>query len=294
MVPKDVPLALSFWFYDMRIFNKSSQAHNFLQNEAIHSRWLSDYLNSDIDRFYDLAFDYIVAKVNSSSKPSSSILDAGCGYCHHTARLVRRCNGSIVAVDFSDSALSAGKRTIASTGTQNRVSLVKGDLTALQFESERFDAVICWGVLMHIPNLEAALNELVRVLRPGGYMVLCENNMRSLDARIRIAAIRALRAIVHRNKNTTSVLTDRGLEAWYSMASGGLMVRLTNMNYLINFLAKAELKLVERRAGQFSEAYVNLPNRGLKRMIYQVNEWYFRLNLWPSLAHGNILLFRKA
>jgi ubiquinone/menaquinone biosynthesis C-methylase UbiE len=276
----------------MKMFSKSNQSYDYLQSEDIHSQWLSDYLNADIDRFYDMAFDHIVAQVSPAA--DSSILDAGCGYCHHTARLARRFSGSVVAVDFSDAALSAGMRTIAASGTQNRVSFVKGDLTALQFESERFDAAICWGVLMHVPKLDAALRELVRVLRPGGYLVLCENNMRSLDSRIRIAAIRALRAITGRNRNTTSLLTEWGLEDWYSTGSGGLMVRLTDMHQLIGFLARAGLKLVERRAGQFSEAYVNLPNRRLKRMVYRVNELYFRLNLSPQLAQGNILLFRKS
>ena len=275
----------------MRSLDKSSQSYEFLQSGDIHSRWLSDYLNPDIDRFYELAFDDIVSKLNLTT--NSSILDAGCGRCYHTARLARRFNGNIVAVDFSDAALSAGERTIAAAGIENRVRLLKGDLTALQFESEYFDAVISWGVLMHIPQLETALRELVRVLRPGGWMVLSENNMSSLDARIRLPAIRALRAMIGKNKNAAATRTDWGLEIWHSFESGGLMDRMADIPHLIGFLGGQGLELVERRAGQFSEAYVNVPNRSAKRMFHRMNEWYFRLGLLPGLAHGNILLFRK-
>lgn len=62
---------------------------------------------------------------------------------------------------------------------------------------------------------------------------------------------------------------------------------------MTRFLAEAGLTLVERRAGQFSEAYLNLPGRPLKRMVYRLNELCFRLNFWPGLAQGNILIFRK-
>jgi len=274
----------------MRSPDKAGQSYDFLQSGDIHSRWLSDYLNPDIDRFYDLAFDHIVAKLNLTA--DSSILDAGCGRCYHTARLVRRCDGRVVAVDFSDAALSAAQRTVASAGIESRVRLLKGDLTALQFKSEFFDAVISWGVLMHIPQLDTGLRELVRVLRPGGYLVLSENNMASLDARVRLAPMRALNAVVGK-KNATAARTDWGLEVWHSFETGGLMDRLTDMNYLIGFLAQQGLALAERRAGQFSEGYVNVASQSVKRVFHRMNEWYFRLGLSPSLAHGNILLFRK-
>lgn len=269
--------------------NRSSQSASFLQGEDIHSEWLSDYLNPELDRFYDRAFDHILGKLNLGA--DSSILDAGCGYCHHTRRLARG-KGIITAVDFSEVALSAASRTIAAAGIQDRVRLSKGDLTSLQFESESFDAVVSWGVLMHIPQLESALLELVRVLRRGGCLVLCENNMNSLDARIRLAAIRALKRWSGR-KNRTATATERGLEVWSAEQSGGLMVRLADISYLVNFLAGQGLELVERRAAQFSEAYVNAPTRGLKKMVYRLNEQYFRLNLWPGLSLGNVLVFRK-
>lgn len=46
------------------------------------------------------------------------------------------------------------------------------DVTALPFESNRFDSVCSFKVLPHVQNIGEAIGELVRVTRPGGYLVL--------------------------------------------------------------------------------------------------------------------------
>ncbi len=157
---------------------QSDQSKQFLQGSDIHGQWESDYLNPDMDRFYDLAFSDIVQRLHLKS--SDSLLDAGCGYCYHTVRLARA-GCRITAVDFSEAALRAGQQTLLTSGLDKQVTLQKADLTHLPFEDETFDAVVSWGVLMHIPEMEMALSELARVLKSGGTLVLCENNANSLD-----------------------------------------------------------------------------------------------------------------
>jgi SAM-dependent methyltransferase len=46
------------------------------------------------------------------------------------------------------------------------------DVTAIDFEDERFDAVICNHVLEHVPDDRAAMSELHRVLKPGGWGIV--------------------------------------------------------------------------------------------------------------------------
>ena len=52
-----------------------------------------------------------------------------------------------------------------------RVCFLVGDLEALPFGAESFDAVICSEVLEHVPNVSVALQNLYTVLRPGGVLV---------------------------------------------------------------------------------------------------------------------------
>src|ERR1019366_3372672 len=116
----------------------SKQSKEFRQKPEIHESWRSDYLNSDMDRFYDMAFEYILSKVGAG--PNTSILDAGCGYCHHLTRLARS-KADIVGIDFSETALGAGAKTIETAGIADRVKLARADLTKLEFESGKFDTV---------------------------------------------------------------------------------------------------------------------------------------------------------
>lgn len=267
----------------------ADKSRRFLQNKPIHQRWESDYLNPDMNAFYDLAFADIVARIGAT--PKTMILDAGCGYCYHTTRLARS-GARITAVDFSDAALAAARVTIEEAGLQDQVTLRQADLTALPFPDGTFDSVVTWGVLMHIPQLELALSELARVLKPGGTLVVCENNMHSLDVRIRERAIRLAKKALGRGQPEMEI-TPRGIENWTRTDSGGLMVRKTDMNFLDRFMAARGLDLATRTAGQFTEAYTNLPLKPLKRLVYAFNVFYFRRQLSPALAMGNIVYFRK-
>ena len=269
--------------------DKSLQSEKYLSLEDIHSQWQSDYLNADLNRFYDLAFADILKVLRA--QPTDRILDAGCGYCYHTTRLALS-DASIVGVDFSESALAVGRETIANAGLSHRVALQQADLTALPFANESFEFVVSWGVLMHIPDLDNALSELARVLKPGGIMVLCENNVGSLDVVVRERAVRFIKKIIGRALPTISK-TPSGVEAWTQQNDGGLMVRKTNIAFLRSFLRTRGLVEIRKSAGQFTEVYTNLPSKGLKRLIYSFNMFYYRYVGLPSLAMGNIIYYRK-
>lgn len=268
---------------------KSFQSESFLGQRPIHTQWESDYLNPDLDRFYDLAFADLLKVLRPG--PDDRILDAGCGYCYHTARLARS-GAFITAIDFSEAALSAAKQTIASAGIADRVQLRQADLTKLPFEDDSFDSIVSWGVIMHIPEMEKALSELARVLKPGGTLVLCENNLHSLDVAIRERAVRILKKVIGRPQAEIRK-TERGTEAWSTAGLGGLMVRKTDFNFLTRFLASKHLVEYLRTAGQLTELYTNLPSRGLKHLVYALNFFYYKHIGIASLAMGNIIYFRK-
>src|SRR5262249_32258302 len=132
-----------------------------LREPEIHEQWESVYLNPDLDRVYDRIFERIVGIL--APKPDEKLLDAGCGSCFHAVRLARS-GVKVTALDFSDAALERGAATIRRAGMVERIRLERGDLLELPFSDGAFDYVHCWGVLMHVPKLEVALGELIRVL----------------------------------------------------------------------------------------------------------------------------------
>jgi SAM-dependent methyltransferase len=60
----------------------------------------------------------------------------------------------------------------APCNTQERVRYVVGDATDLPFEAESFDAITMFDLLEHVPAHEKAVSEAMRVLRPGGFLLV--------------------------------------------------------------------------------------------------------------------------
>lgn len=269
--------------------SKPAESQIRLAQADIHEQWENDYLNPDIDPFYDDAFARIVEELGDTS--GKTILDIGCGYCFHTARLARS-GLAITSVDFSEEALSHARETVDKAGIGERVTLRQADATQLPFEDASFDNVLIWGVLMHIPEVKKALAEAARVLKPGGKLVLSENNASSLEVGIVEPAINGLKRLLGRRPHVRE-RADLGIEEWQNADKGGLMVRKTDMGALARYCATLGLTLDKRIAGQFTELYARVPGRALKRIIHRFNHYYFRHVGAAGPALGNIVIFRK-
>ena len=96
----------------------------------------------------------------------SHVLDAGCGPSVHSIRAARL-GARVLGIDVSQTALDEAKRRVDRSGVGERVELRRQDLTHLDLASGSFSAVFCWGVVIHVPEIEKALEELARVLAPG-------------------------------------------------------------------------------------------------------------------------------
>jgi ubiquinone/menaquinone biosynthesis C-methylase UbiE len=73
------------------------------------------------------------------------------------------------------------------TAADRGFEVVQGSATELPFENDRFDLVYSFKVLAHVPEIEKALEEMVRVLKPGGYLVpefYNSNSLRHLAKRL--------------------------------------------------------------------------------------------------------------
>ena len=99
------------------------------------------------------------------------VLDAGSGSGYGTATLAAAGAGSVIGVDISAEAVA---EATAVFGEQCR--FVTGDVGALAFDSSSFDLVTCFEVIEHVEHQEQVLDELVRVLRPGGVLAISSPN----------------------------------------------------------------------------------------------------------------------
>ncbi len=99
------------------------------------------------------------------------ILDAGCGTGLVSAHL-KAVFPRIIGGDLSSGML----RRAAARGQ----TVVQADLTALLFQSGAFDGLFSFKVLAHVPRLKNALEEMARVVKPGGGLILEFYNPRSI------------------------------------------------------------------------------------------------------------------
>jgi hypothetical protein len=142
---------------------------------------------------------------------------------------------------------------------------------------------------MHVPEVEKAIAELVRITKEGGIIVISEGNVRSIQA----VALRWIKSMLGRQRAEVHG-TEAGIELWEETSTGKLVTRQTDMGWLIRAFEARGAKLVERRAGQFTEIFTLLPWRQLRLLVHAFNNFWFRHLRYPGPAFGNLLIFRKA
>ncbi|MCI2418101.1 methyltransferase domain-containing protein [Saccharopolyspora sp. K220] len=110
-------------------------------------------------------------------RPGQRVLDLGCGAGRHAFELYRR-GADVIAFDQDVAELANVAAMFAAMKAENQVpdgasaQTVSGDALALPFPDGHFDCVIASEILEHVPEDEKAMRELVRVVKPGGRVVV--------------------------------------------------------------------------------------------------------------------------
>jgi len=105
---------------------------------------------------------------------SRYVLDVGCGTgddSREIASLVGA-NGRVVGIDYSEAMVIEARRRAANSNLP--LEFCTGDAMTLDFADASFDCVRCENVLLHLRDGSKALNEMIRVARSGGRIVVSE------------------------------------------------------------------------------------------------------------------------
>ena len=172
-------------------------------NEEESKRTEQAYLSPEIVRQRTRTFEVI------NPQRGEQIVDIGCGpglLVHDLAAAVGDA-GRIVGADSSAPMIELAENRCSQL---SNVAFVESDATNLDIDDASADAVTCIQVLLYIADVEKALAEMHRVLKPGGRAIIMETDWRS--------------AVLNSNDD---VLTEKIIEAWdKAVPSPRLPVRL--------------------------------------------------------------------
>jgi SAM-dependent methyltransferase len=95
------------------------------------------------------------------------ILEAGSGAGRFTEILLKQ-GGNVHSFDYS----SAVDANAINNGDKDSLTLVQADIRKIPFEKNKYDFVICLGVLQHTPNPEESIKSLWNMVKPGGRLII--------------------------------------------------------------------------------------------------------------------------
>jgi demethylmenaquinone methyltransferase / 2-methoxy-6-polyprenyl-1,4-benzoquinol methylase len=101
-------------------------------------------------------------------QPGDRVLDAACGTGDLALADLRAGAGRVTGLDFSERMLERARKKAPA------LEWVQGDMLALPFDAEAFDAATVGFGARNVADLPLALRELRRVLRPGGRLAILE------------------------------------------------------------------------------------------------------------------------
>ena len=109
--------------------------------------------------------------LSSHLKPGMTVLELGCGTGSFTRELARS-GAEVVAIDVSPELLEIAKATCSAPNVQYQIQ----NACALSYPEGAFDSIVGSSVLHHL-EIEAAVRDMYRVLKPGGSIYFTEPNM---------------------------------------------------------------------------------------------------------------------
>ncbi len=162
---------------DVRDFwNRNVNQFNQLHRDDVGTREFYDAaekLRYEYHYHLQPLFDRVAAEF-----PGGRLLEVGCSMGNDTIQFARR-GMQVVGVDLTDAAINLIRQRFALYGQSGEFQVA--DAEHLPFPDNSFDAVYSFGVLHHTPDTAGAIEEVRRVLKPGGKAYIMLYNTRSLN-----------------------------------------------------------------------------------------------------------------
>jgi demethylmenaquinone methyltransferase/2-methoxy-6-polyprenyl-1,4-benzoquinol methylase len=132
-----------------------------------------DLLNRVLSLGIDISWRKKAVKILKTHHPEN-VLDVATGTGDFAIAAIESGAKKITGVDISDQMLEVGREKVTKLNLGNKIELLSGDSENLAFQDNFFDAVIVSFGVRNFENLEKGMSELLRVLKPGGLLIVLE------------------------------------------------------------------------------------------------------------------------
>ncbi len=135
-----------------------------------------DFLNRFLSVGIDQYWRKQMAKHLHQTSDSMTLLDLATGTGDQVISLCKRFSfiKSAIGVDLAQNMLLIGRKKVLKQGLSQRIKLQEGDATNLDFITNSFDITSCSFGIRNVEKLQAALSEILRVLKPDAQLLILE------------------------------------------------------------------------------------------------------------------------
>ncbi len=139
-----------------------------------NQEWANGYYNRNKRNIKQVGKRFAkLLKTNGFVK--GTILDVGCGFASVPIEIAKTFpEAKITGIDLGEPLLDIGRNLISNEGLDEQIVLLKGDAQNLQFENNTFDVVINTFLLHIVENPVLMLNEIERVTKPEGIILITD------------------------------------------------------------------------------------------------------------------------
>ena len=185
------------------------------QSGELYNQWQNIYQSDDyLSKVASHRMEIVLKLIDSYKIGQTGMaLDIGMGSGVLLEALARRCPVAFGA-DFSIDMVRGTRARLRGLDGKLRRRLLVGDIESLSIKSNTFDLVTCLGVLEYLPTDHAAMAELYRILRPGGYLLLAVGSYHRIGSLFELVMKKIAKTIFKKTMQTPPVDGNRPLKNW--------------------------------------------------------------------------------
>jgi ubiquinone/menaquinone biosynthesis C-methylase UbiE len=146
---------------------KTIKPYKGMGMEGLVAKWYAATTKMSLDRFKELA-----QRTAGELAPGSNVLEVAPGPGYYAIELAKLGSYKITGLDISKTFVEIARANAAEAGV--RIDFERGNASNMPFPDRTFDFVVCCAAFKNFTEPERALEEMYRVLRPGGKALIVD------------------------------------------------------------------------------------------------------------------------